>query len=169
MTRVAIVGVGNQIMRDDGLSAAVTDALREDGIDEREDVTIDHAGTTAFFALEAMDGADRAILVDALQIPGADPGSIHRTAYTDGVPTDEEVEIDMHDFSFSEALTAGDHAYDLPEEIVVIGMVPRDLSAGLSLSDPVARNVDALTDRVRVELERLLEETAPERSVSPNA
>lgn len=152
MTQISIVGVGNQIMRDDGLSAAVIDRLREQGLDEREGVALHHAGTTAFFALEAMDGADRAIVVDALQIAGAEPGSLHRTVLHEGEFEGEDVDIDMHDFTFTEALAAGDHAYDVPEEIVIVGIVPKDLSAGLTLSEPVAKNIDALVDLVREEL-----------------
>ncbi|MEF8774186.1 MAG: hydrogenase maturation protease [Halobacteriales archaeon] len=154
MTEQVLVGVGNQIMGDDGLSAAVVDLLREDGVDEVPGVDLDHAGTTAFFAMEAMDGADRAIVVDAVQMPKSDPGETHRLVYRDGDFGDGVPDINMHDFSFTEALTAGESAYDVPEEIVVLGMTPKDLTAGMTLSEPVAENVDELVGMVRAELER---------------
>ncbi len=154
MTEQAVVGVGNQIMRDDGLSSVVVDRLREQGVDDLPDVDLSHAGTTAFFALEAMDDADRAIVVDALQMPNSDPGDTHRMVYREGAFENEDPGIHMHDFSFTEALDAGNPAYDVPDEIVVLGMTPRDLSAGLTLSDPVAENIDDLVELVREELVR---------------
>ncbi|MFW6265676.1 MAG: hydrogenase maturation protease [Halanaeroarchaeum sp.] len=154
MTEQAVVGVGNQIMRDDGLSAAVVDALRDAGLDDHPNVSLSHAGTTAFFALEAMDGADRAIVVDAIQVPDADPGDVHRIVYREGAFETADFDINMHDFSFTEALAAGDHAYDVPDEIVVLGMTPAVVTAGLELSATVREGLDELVALVRRELER---------------
>ena len=154
MADQAVIGVGNQIMRDDGLSAAVIDALSESDVAGHPEVTLSHVGTTAFFALEAMDGADRAIVVDAIQAPDADPGDIHRIAYRDGAFESADFDINMHDFSFTEALAAGDHAYAVPEEIVVLGMTPKAVTAGLELSETVREKLDELVTLVREELER---------------
>jgi hydrogenase maturation protease len=149
-----VVGVGNQIMRDDGLSAAVLDELREGGVDDAPGVSLEHAGTTAFFALEAMDGVSRAVVVDALQVADSEPGAIHRVTYSDGVFDDGDPGIHMHDFSFAEAIEAGAHAYDLPEEIVILGMTPAETTAGLALSAPVREHLDELVSLVRQELSR---------------
>jgi hydrogenase maturation protease len=152
MTEHAIVGVGNQIMRDDGLGAAVIEALCEQGLDEHPAVSLDQAGTTAFFALEAIDGADRAVVVDAIRVPGSEPGALHRMVYSDGRFEDVDPQIHMHDFSFVDALEAGAQAYDLPEEIVVLGMTPAATTAGLGLSETVAQRLPALVELVREEL-----------------
>ncbi|MFW5965593.1 MAG: hydrogenase maturation protease [Halodesulfurarchaeum sp.] len=152
MTEQAVVGVGNQIMRDDGLGAAVIDELREQGLQEHPSVTLDQAGTTAFFALEAMDGADRAVVVDALRVTGSDPGDLHRMTYSDGAFEDLDPQIHMHDFSFVDALEAGAGTYDLPEEIVVLGMTPEATTAGLGLSETVAERLPALVELVLDEL-----------------
>jgi hydrogenase maturation protease len=167
MPEQAVVGVGNQIMGDDGLSADVVEVLREAGVDDDPGVSIDHAGTTAFFALEAMDGADRAIVIDALQVPDTDPGTVHRMVYRGGSFEDDTIDIHMHDFSFTEAITAAEGAYEIPSEIIVLGMTPADLSAGLELSQAVRANMDELVASVRAELERGGAEVPPiEREVS---
>jgi|APHM01.1.fsa_nt_gi hydrogenase maturation protease len=153
MSDHAVVGVGNQIMRDDGLSATVVDGLRDRGVDSHPEVSLDHAGTTAFFALEAIDGHDRAIIIDALRVPGADPGDVHRMTYQDGA-FDRDPGIHMHDFSFVEALEAGGDTYEIPEEIVVLGMTPKETVAGLKLSDPVREHIEELTEAVIEELRR---------------
>jgi hydrogenase maturation protease len=75
---VAIVAVGNPIMGDDGIGARVIETL-EPELSDREYVTLANAGTTAFFALEAMSGCDWAIVLDAIAT-GADPGPSTSTA-----------------------------------------------------------------------------------------
>jgi len=143
-SHTAVVGVGNPIMGDDGVGERVVEAFRdEDG------VVATHAGTTAFFALEAMSGADYAVVVDAVAVEGAAPGTIHRYRYRDGSLDGSPPEVLMHDFSFSDALQAGQAPYDLPEELLVIGVQPADTEPGTELSDAVAERVPDVIEIVR--------------------
>jgi hydrogenase maturation protease len=149
-TRTAVVGIGNSIMSDDGVGERVVEALHERGLPDDVDAT--HAGTTAFFALEAMDGADRAIVVDAVATGEADPGAVHRYRYRDGTFDGATPDVLMHDFSLTDALKAGRTAYDLPDELVVVGVEPATTDTGLELSDPVAASVPAVVDVIYDEL-----------------
>ena len=139
-TSQAVVGVGSRVMRDDGVGFHAIEALRERSLPPG--TTVSHAGTTAFLALEAMSGTDRAIVVDALAVDD-EPGCVRTFRYDD--PGETPPEVTMHDFSFSDALAVGDAAYDLPETVELVGVVPAVLEPGLELSDPVA---DALPDLV---------------------
>ncbi|MFW6017877.1 MAG: hydrogenase maturation protease [Halapricum sp.] len=149
-SHVAVVGVGNPIMSDDGLGEHVIEALRERGLPDG--VVAAHAGTTAFFALEAMSGADYAVIVDAVALEGAEPGSIHRYHYREGSFDGSPPEVLMHDFSFSDALEAGSATYDLPAELLVIGVQPADVGPGTELSDAVAERVPDVIEAVREEI-----------------
>jgi hydrogenase maturation protease len=149
-TRTAVVGIGNSIMSDDGVGERVVEALQQQGLPDGVEAA--HAGTTAFFALEAMDGADRAVVVDAVATGEAAPGSVHRYRYRDGGFEDESPDVLMHDFALTEALQAGRTAYDLPDELVVVGVEPATTDAGTELSDPVERSVPAVVDAVHEEL-----------------
>jgi hydrogenase maturation protease len=143
---VAIVAVGNPIMGDDGIGARVIETL-ESELADREDVTLANAGTTAFFALEAMSGCDRAIVLDAIAT-GADPGTVHEYRYADGAFEGAVPEMTMHDFSFAEALQAGREAYDLPDPVVILGVEPDRIELSMELSDPIEAAVPALRERV---------------------
>lgn len=148
---VAVVGVGNPIMGDDGVGKRVIEEL-ESSSDERTDgVVLTHAGTTAFFALEAMSGCRKAIVVDAIET-GSEPGTVHRYRYADGAFADEIPEMTMHDFSFAEALRAGRDAYDIPDELLVFGVEPVRVEASLELSDRIERAVPELIELVLEEL-----------------
>lgn len=146
----AIIGIGNSIMSDDGVGERIVEALHERGLPDGVNATF--AGTTAFFALEAMDGADRAVVVDAMATGESAPGAVHRYRYRDGSFDGATPDVLMHDFSLTDALRAGRTAYDLPSEVVVVGVEPATTDAGLELSDPVAESVPAVVDAVYDEL-----------------
>lgn len=147
--RAAVVGVGNPAMGDDGVGRHVVDALLDRPLPEG--VTVTHAGTTAFLALEALSGADVGVVVDAVT-EDADPGSIHRYRVVDGAFEGDPPDVFMHDFSFTEAIRAGSEAYDLPPDVLVLGVEPADTEVGLELSDPVADRLPAVVDAVLAEL-----------------
>jgi hydrogenase maturation protease len=145
-----VVGVGNPIMTDDGLAKRAIESIE----DAEVNAETYFASTTAFLALEAMQGADRAIVIDALDVPGAEPGSIHRYLLNGADPDPSTPEVLMHDFSFSDAIEMGECAYSIPEEMVLIGMVPERVEAGLSLTDTVRERIPVLVDRIVEELNR---------------
>jgi hydrogenase maturation protease len=169
---VAVVGVGNPTMGDDGLGRAVLDRLvadadvvsGDDGADG--DVRAAFAGTTGFFALEAMDGVDRAVVVDAVDANGP-PGTVHRFRLdrphpaeaderaTDGAANPGGVpQVTLHDVTFSDALRTCRSAYDLPDRVVLVGVVPAVVDGGFELSDPVTAAVPTAAAAVRAELGR---------------
>jgi hydrogenase maturation protease len=140
--RVA-VGVGNPTMGDDGVGRAVVRAL--------EDVTAvdtSFAGTTAMMALEAMAGADRAVVVDAVDTGGR-PGTVHRLRVDEG---GSGAQVPMHDFTFAEAVRAVQGIYDLPDRIAVVGIVPEHVAPGIGLSDTVEHAVPVAAAMARAEL-----------------
>lgn len=146
-TSQAVVGVGSMVMSDDGVGYHAVERLQERSLPE--DTTVTHAGTTAFLALEAMSGVDRAIVVDALALDD-EPGTVRE--FRLGEPTEETPEVTMHDFSFSDALAVGESAYDLPDEVVLAGVVPASLEPGVELSEPVAAALPELVSRIEARL-----------------
>lgn len=136
-----VVGVGNPTRGDDGVGRAVVRAT--------EGVPATFASTTAFFALEAAAGRDRAVIVDAVDADGP-PGTIHRyrlDAGREAVP-----QVALHDVTFADALSAGRGVYDLPDRLVLLGVVPGSLATEIELSDPVRRAVPATAALARAEL-----------------
>lgn len=157
MTDEVVVGVGNPTMRDDGIGHRVVDELG-DYPDLPADVDLHQTATASFLALEALSGADRAVVVDAVD-DGADPGTVHRYRFRDGRFEGSIPDVLMHDLSFSEALQAGREAYEIPEEVVVIGVQPASLAVGLELSDLVEAAVPRVVTAVLAELDTVDSDT----------
>lgn len=139
-----VVGVGNPTMGDDGVARAV---LRE--LDDATAVAsrTEFVGTTALLALEAMDGAERAVVVDAIDADGP-PGTVHRVRVGD---EESPAEVLMHDFTFASATRSCGSAYDLPERVVVVGVVPARIEPNLGLSPTIDRIVPDLAAAVEGE------------------
>lgn len=144
---VAVVGVGNELMSDDGIGPRVIDELGSASETQPPAVTLYDAGTTAFLALEVMSGCELAVVVDAIET-GAEPGTIREYRYVDGTFEESPPEMTMHDVSFVEALDYGRGTYDLPDTVRIIGVEPATLAAGVGLSDPVEAAVADVTDTV---------------------
>jgi len=69
-TTVLVMGVGNTLLKDDGIGIHVTEALKP-----RADYKIIDGGTIGLSLLPAIEDADAVIIVDASEI-GEHPGSI---------------------------------------------------------------------------------------------
>lgn len=72
-TRALVLGLGNDLLGDDGIGLTVARALRgrvPRGVDVVE------SGEAGLALLELLNGYDRAVIIDAMQ-SGAPPGTIH--------------------------------------------------------------------------------------------
>lgn len=140
---LSIVGVGNEIMGDDGVGPTVVRRLEDSELAANDDVSLVNAGTTGFFALEALSGAAFAIVIDAIET-GAEPGTIHEYRCVEGSFESTPPDMTMHDISFTEALSAGRDVYDFPDEIRILGVEPDRLEPGTELSETVEAAAEEL-------------------------
>ena len=146
--KTAIVGVGNSLMRDEGVGVHVARALAD--VELPDGAWIIDAGTDPDAAFD-LDGFDRVIIVDAV-LGGEAPGTIYRFG--------DEVELQAaggrrasHDVGLLETL----RAYRPPEgpvEVVVLGVEPQEVDLGLDLSPIVRRSVPRVIEIVQQELRR---------------
>lgn len=142
MKKVVIVGVGNLIMRDDGVGIHVVQELQK--VRLPENVEVRDADTNAFIALEYMDNKDKAIIIDAYR-GGREPGTIYKFRLA---PDSSNIKLSLHDLDFIDALKSGKHAYRLPPEIVIIGVEPEVIEPGLELSQRVQKAIPEVIETV---------------------
>jgi hydrogenase 3 maturation protease len=146
-TRLAVVGIGNELNGDDAAGMLIVHNLSP-FIKDHPDIKIFEAGQ----ALENITGAlirfkpDAILFIDALSI-GAKPGSIHMidpqlsqgfTASTHSLPLSVVIQYLMHEH---------------PCEVHLLGVQVRDTTPGISLSAEVDRSID----RIKLEFIRVFE------------
>jgi hydrogenase maturation protease len=149
MSAVAVVGVGNVVMSDDGLGVHAARRLRE-RYPLAAHVQLIEGGTAGLLLVPYLADADRAIILDAIDT-GASPGTLVRLAGEECVSV-FATGMTPHDVALADLLGAARLAGACPAELVLHGAQPGSTAIGTELTAPVAAALDALVDRVAVEL-----------------
>jgi hydrogenase maturation protease len=151
MPQTLVLGLGNILMRDEGLGVRVVERLLEDCQFPPEVKVVD-GGTLGLDLLPWVEEADRLLVIDAVD-KGAEPGSLARLEGEE-VPTFLGVKISPHQMGLADLLAAAQLRGYLPQELVLWGMQPMLIEVGLELSPPVAAQLETLKERVLDELSR---------------
>lgn len=73
--KTLVLGLGNSILTDDAAGLRVIDELKN--LLLNPDVTVDRTEAGGINLLEYLEGYDRAIIVDSVQLPAGKPGQIY--------------------------------------------------------------------------------------------
>ncbi|WP_075025404.1 hydrogenase maturation protease [Streptomyces mirabilis] len=152
---IAVIGVGNEFRRDDGVGWAVVERLRnraEDGPLPSDTVFATCDGDPGRL-IGLWERAALAVVVDAAHAhPGA-PGRIHRLELDAG-HIDRPRTTSSHGLGLGEAVELARVLGLLPDHLVVYAVEGADGSFGTGLSPAVAAAVDLLVTAVEDELAR---------------
>src|SRR5512138_2256476 len=136
--RPLIVGLGNVLLRDDGVGVHAVRAFRDDPALRAVEV-----GTFLLDALHLFEDADRILAIDAMAAGGR-PGTIYQLDPQQ--VRDEKLRGSLHGFGLLEALRLlPDHRPD----VVILGVEPERIEYGLELTSPVAAALPRLLGVVR--------------------
>ncbi len=158
MKRV-VVGVGNDLRRDDGFGLAVAARLRGR---VPAGVEIAECEQELSRLLDTWDGASTAIVVDAVE-SGSTPGTLHRYdagAEADAIPA-RMFRSSTHAFGVGEAIEVARALGRLPRQVVVYGVEGSEFTAGEGLTTSVEAAVEIVATAVLDDLDRLAREDEP--------
>lgn len=147
--RIAVVGIGNILMGDEGVGVKVVEELRREKLPEG--VELFDAGTAFHALIGELVEFDKLVIVDAVK-GGEPPGTIYRFEL-------EEIEnkgtgpgLSLHEVGVMETLILERLVHRIPERIVFIGIEPMRIELSVELS-PVLKG--KLPELVRLVLEEL--------------
>ncbi len=149
MTGAVVIGVGNPWRRDDGVGHAVARQVVDRHRDAR-DLRVELLDGEPARLLDAWDGADLVVVVDALRGDDAGAVVVVDPDDPDGAPSSS------HGLGLTDAVALGRRLGRLPGSLVVLGVVGVDFGDGPGLTPSVATAVGPATERVL----RLLDERA---------
>ncbi|UCG61322.1 MAG: HyaD/HybD family hydrogenase maturation endopeptidase, partial [Candidatus Zixiibacteriota bacterium] len=136
--RTAIMGAGNVLMGDDGIGVRVIEVLRDkEGLPDG--IEIIDAGTATLDALALVENVDHLIIVDAVK-GGQPPGTIYQFS-PDDVSEPPSQKISLHQMSLLEALKVGRMLGAKTPRVSIIGVEPKTIAAGTSLSKEVGDQI----------------------------
>ena len=146
--KIAVYGIGNLLMGDDGAGPAVIAHLAGS---VPPDVTLEDLGTPSLDLPSYLAGYDSVIFVDAVAVDAA-PGTIRVFSREEIVATPPGIRISPHEPSINDALIVLDFAGTAPRDVVLVGIVPETLDGGIALSAPVAEAVPFAAEAVLAQL-----------------
>jgi len=128
-SKVVVLGVGNELLKDEGIGVHIARSMQEMPL--CSDVEVVDGGTLPDATL-VFEGIDKLIVVDAVQA-GGKAGAIYRF-HPEDVEVDNRVLTSLHQISLLENLWLMEHFSQKPREVIIIGIEPEDMSSGLELS-----------------------------------
>lgn len=134
-----VLGVGNELHGDDAVGVVVARRLKEMGLGENVEIVEGHTG--GLNLLFDMEGADWAIVVDAVDF-GGQPGEICVFEAEDADLVTAQRVASLHHVSLADVLELGREAGITPR-VTVVGIQPGAMGFGRDLSAAVAQQVEA--------------------------
>lgn len=160
------MGVGNPLMRDDGIGPRVVEMLRS-GYTFPENVDVVDAGTLSYMILDLIRDVDDLILIDAMRDAEAPPGTV--AVLTPEEISPNQVAHSMHDVGIAEVLQAADLMGRAPTTVAIGVQIESIDQWVLELSEPVAAAVAIAAAAALDELKKLGVEPLPNEGSDANA
>jgi len=143
-----VVGVGNPLMRDDGIGVEVARSLRKSDLGGR--VLILERQMLDISILDQAKGASKLVVVDAVKT-GRTPGSIVR--FSPGRRRSHVLLVPLsHEQGLEDILALAKRGGMRLPPIVVVGVEPQDCTPGEGLSEEVARALPRVLEKVKAEV-----------------
>ena len=148
MQPVLVLGIGNVLLRDEGVGVRVIEALGSQELPagvERAD-----GGTAGADLVDLLADRRKVIVVDAIEA-GVAPGTVLRLTPEDLLPDPGEM-ISLHQLGLVESLHMAALLGCSPQEVVIIAVQPKTIRPGLDLSAEVQATVPRAIQAVLAEL-----------------
>ena len=146
---IAVVGIGNILLKDEGVGVHTARALRQAIGSDRPDVNIIDGGTSPDTFL-SVEGVSKLIIVDAVK-GGSPPGSIYRFHPREIFSNDECI-TSLHQIGVLDGLKMMALSGTQPDDTVVIGVEPKEIDWGMELTTELNENLPQIIKVVKDEL-----------------
>lgn len=147
--KTVVIGVGNLLMKDEGIGIHAARALEETGLPP--DVRIIDGGTSPDL-MAYVEAGDRVIIIDAARA-GGKPGTIYRFVPGD-LTARRGTLTSAHELGVAENLKLMALSGNEPRETVIIGIEPKEIDWGTELSAELEKRLPALIKTVLKEIKK---------------
>jgi hydrogenase maturation protease len=145
---ILILGIGNILLKDEGIGVHVVRRLKEMPLPENVEVL--DGGTAGLELVDFMENRRKLIVIDAVK-NGERPGTIYRLTEKN-LKIKPKAIMSFHEIDFLDALYMSEVMKNRPKEVIVIGVEPKDMSDGLDLSPEIEERIPRIIEIVMEEL-----------------
>jgi len=155
--RVLVLGVGNVLLKDEGVGVQAVWQLQKQ--DLPANVEVIDGGTAGLDVLLAQEGVYKLVVIDAVKA-GKKPGTIYKTRLkadeigrlTQVFSQKGQLKISLHQVGLIDALAVAEKINCAPCEVVIIGIEPKEIDCGLELTRPIKEKLPEVIDKVLEEI-----------------
>jgi hydrogenase maturation protease len=149
--KVVIIGVGNLLLMDEGIGVHVINELEKQKLPQNAGVY--DGGTGGFKLIDLMHGARMIIFIDAVET-GKAPGTITTFNPEDVRSIYREKKYSLHDTDLMEVIKMSE-LLDNPPEIEIVGIQPKAINYGTTLSQELADSMPDIINTVLGKIEEV--------------
>jgi hydrogenase maturation protease len=149
MRKTVVLGVGNELFKDEGVGVHTARILQAELLTSGGNVEVIDAGTSPDI-WSLTDGADKLIIVDAVS-GGCEPGTIYRFT-PQQIVADRGIVTSVHQMGILENLSLMELVGGKPKETVIIGVEPAELEPGLELTGKLQERMPKIIQTVLGEI-----------------
>ena len=147
MRQTLLLGIGNILLRDEGVGVRAIEAMRD--VELPEDVELLDGGTSGVDLIDELADRRKVIVIDAMQAD-CKPGTILRFSAED-LMQERGGALSLHEVGLLETLMATRHLGCAPQDVVIFGIQPKEVSPGLELSKEVKEALPKVIELVLAE------------------
>ena len=150
-SKILILGIGNILLRDEGVGVRVIEYLRQQEIPN--DVELLDGGTAGADLLEFICGREKVIVIDAMQADYP-PATILRLTPEHLTPADVP-ELSMHSLDLPQTLVMADLLGCPAKEVVIFAIQPEKVECGMELTPAIQAVIPQAAKLVLEEIEKV--------------
>jgi len=150
--RIAVIGMGNLLMTDDGVGVHALHRLQEGC--SNETVRWVDGGTDAWGALHAAQGCRALLILDAVR-GRHPPGTVYRLSLDELRARTQA--LSLHEVSLVHAIGLQDALGEGFDAVRIVGMEPERIEWGIGLSEACSRAMPQMLEAARSEIGELKE------------
>jgi len=153
--RVLVLGLGNILLKDEGVGVHVVEQLQKQSLPGNVEVV--DGGTAGLDVLLLNQGIDKLVVIDAVRADKK-PGTIYKVQFkTKELDKLNQIfshgsKISLHQVALLDALSIAERTNCAPKEIVIIGVEPGEVDCGLELTGEVKRRIPDIVNTVLSEI-----------------
>jgi hydrogenase maturation protease len=145
---ILILGIGNILLKDEGVGVHVVNKLKE--IPLPNNVEVIDGGTAGLDLTDFIANRKKVIVIDTVKA-GDKPGTIYRLTEKN-LNLKPKAIMSFHEIDFMHALYLSEVMGIKPEETIVIGIEPKDMSDSTELSPEIEARIPRIIEVVMKEL-----------------
>lgn len=147
MDKVAVIGIGNILQRDDGFGVHVVNELQKENLPST--IELVDGGTSTLSMIGYFMDFKKVIVIDAIRT-GLEPGTIYKIEPEDLVNYKKE-QVSVHDVQILDIVKMVNMAAKYPD-VVIYGIEPAEISFNLEMTEIMYSKVPDMINHIQKEL-----------------